>query len=243
METIILNRMYAGSYLDEGENIGHEVINLFKDDNGSNYIYINHNGKINKKSNDSVKAILLVKYVEPGVLEVVAKAENLQQIYYDENNYKEEINKQIEYIKKHQITYGNVLLSDIYKDGNTELLITFKTDKLRTVKKPIFLIEDETKCYKYEHYYFLSEKHFSSQSLKMYYFEDEFPNDYEMRIQRLDDYIQSTGKKYKDCLATIRNWAKKEGYIKPQKQEKVEYIENTMTVEEYFTKLKEEKNV
>ena len=72
---------------------------------------------------------------------------------------------------------------------------------------------------------------------------NEFPNDYEMRIQRLDDYIQSTGKKYKDCLATIRNWAKKEGYIKPQKQEKVEYIENTMTVEEYFTKLKEEKNV
>ena len=30
MKTIILNRMYAGSYLDE--NIGHEVINLFKDE-------------------------------------------------------------------------------------------------------------------------------------------------------------------------------------------------------------------
>lgn len=185
MNTIILNRMYAGSYLDE--NIGHEVINLFKDDNGSNYIYINHNGKINKKSNDSVKAILLVKYVEPGVLEVVAKAENLQQIYYDENNYKEEINKQIEYIKKHQITYGDVLLSDIYKDGNTELLITFKTDKLRTVKKPVFIIEDESKCYKYENYYFLSEKHFSSQSLKMYYFEDEFPKDYAEFIKLLND--------------------------------------------------------
>lgn len=41
MNTIILNRMYAGSYLDEDENIGHEVINLFRDDNGSNYIYIN----------------------------------------------------------------------------------------------------------------------------------------------------------------------------------------------------------
>lgn len=38
----------------------------------------------------------------------------------------------------------------------------------------------------------------------------EFPNDYEERIDRLDSYIQSTGKKYKDCLATIRNWAKKE---------------------------------
>ena len=38
----------------------------------------------------------------------------------------------------------------------------------------------------------------------------EFPNDYGERIQRLDDYMQSTGKKYKDCLATIRMWARKE---------------------------------
>lgn len=38
----------------------------------------------------------------------------------------------------------------------------------------------------------------------------EFPNDYNIRIEKLDMYIQSTGKKYKDCLATIRNWARNE---------------------------------
>ena len=38
----------------------------------------------------------------------------------------------------------------------------------------------------------------------------EFSKDYQERIQRLDDYMQSTGKKYKDCLATIRMWARKE---------------------------------
>jgi predicted phage replisome organizer len=38
----------------------------------------------------------------------------------------------------------------------------------------------------------------------------EFPNDYNERIENLDSYIQSTGKKYKDCLATIRNWARKD---------------------------------
>lgn len=38
----------------------------------------------------------------------------------------------------------------------------------------------------------------------------EFPNDYNNRIEKLDLYIQSTGKKYKDCLATIRNWARNE---------------------------------
>ena len=31
--------MYVGSYLEE--NIGHEVINLFRDDHGNNYIYVN----------------------------------------------------------------------------------------------------------------------------------------------------------------------------------------------------------
>ena len=29
-------------------------------------------------------------------------------------------------------------------------------------------------------------------------------------LEKLDLYIQSTGKKYKDCLATIRNWARNE---------------------------------
>ena len=33
---IIINRMYAGKYLAEGENIGHEIINLIRSDNGNN---------------------------------------------------------------------------------------------------------------------------------------------------------------------------------------------------------------
>lgn len=40
--------------------------------------------------------------------------------------------------------------------------------------------------------------------------QSEFP-DYEERIERLSSYIASTGKKYKNHLATIRNWARKEG--------------------------------
>lgn len=38
--------------------------------------------------------------------------------------------------------------------------------------------------------------------------QNEFPNDYEDRIERLSSYIESTGKTYKNHLATIRNWAK-----------------------------------
>lgn len=35
MDCFVINRMYAGDYL-KGNNIGHEIINLFADDNGDN---------------------------------------------------------------------------------------------------------------------------------------------------------------------------------------------------------------
>ncbi len=39
----------------------------------------------------------------------------------------------------------------------------------------------------------------------------EFPTDYAQRIERLSEYIASSGKKYKSHLATIRSWARKDG--------------------------------
>lgn len=38
----------------------------------------------------------------------------------------------------------------------------------------------------------------------------EFPNDYKERIERVSCYCASTGKSYKNYLATIRNWARKD---------------------------------
>lgn len=39
----------------------------------------------------------------------------------------------------------------------------------------------------------------------------EYPNDYQERIEQLSRYMKSTGKVYKDHLATIRNWARRDG--------------------------------
>ena len=39
----------------------------------------------------------------------------------------------------------------------------------------------------------------------------EYPTDYSERIERLSEYIASTGKPYKSHLATIRSWARKDG--------------------------------
>lgn len=38
----------------------------------------------------------------------------------------------------------------------------------------------------------------------------EFPQDWQTRIERLSSYIASSGKKYKNHFATIRNWARKD---------------------------------
>ena len=38
----------------------------------------------------------------------------------------------------------------------------------------------------------------------------EFPHDWSERIERLSEYIASTGKSYKNHLATIRSWARKD---------------------------------
>lgn len=59
----------------------------------------------------------------------------------------------------------------------------------------------------------------------------EFPDDYEKRIQNVDDYVQSTGKKYKDYLATIRTWARRD------KQKKTN---NNSTGNIFFDILREE---
>ena len=232
METIILNRMYVGSYLDESENIGHEVINLFKDDNGSNYIYLNESGAIAKTYNDTVKAVLLVKYVEMGVFEVIAKAEGtewekgLQQVYYKEDDDEKDNENQNKYIEDNQITYGDVLLSDIYKNGYNEIRITFKADEVIEVKNPVFLIYDESKKDKYENSYFLHEKNFATTSLRIYYTDKDQPKDYQELKDLIDSDLwcdENTTKKIKE-IDEFYSYDSHEGFLSVIKKEDDELV-------------------
>lgn len=50
----------------------------------------------------------------------------------------------------------------------------------------------------------------------------EFPQDWQQRIERLSEYIASSGKSYKNHLATIRSWARKD---KAAVQEPVDDLE------------------
>lgn len=91
----------------------------------------------------------------------------------------------------------------------------------------------------------------------------EFPSDWKDRIERLSSYIASTGKTYKNHLATIRNWARKDkaqpkpqqAYGQPVKREEMPNWDAQTTasspsrkaeiekmMEEFFTDDEEEEN-
>lgn len=48
--------------------------------------------------------------------------------------------------------------------------------------------------------------------------------------------MQSSGKKYKDCLATLRNWARKEGYKFPKEEKEYKVME--ISEDEYIRKVR-----
>ena len=52
----------------------------------------------------------------------------------------------------------------------------------------------------------------------------EIPN-YEEYIERVSEYVASSGKKYKNFLATIRNWYRKDQESKPKTEERPRYIQ------------------
>lgn len=188
-DVIILSRMYVGKYLEEENHIGHEIINLFAADNGKNYIYVNHDGKINPIYNDRVQAVLLVRYVEKGVMEVIAKATGLKQVLYTVKDIKADVDSQIRYVKENGVDYGGVPLSDVYKSGDEQIVITFEAAEIRKPRRPLFIYEDvdKGKMSAYENGAYLPEKHFSSQSLKMYYPQNEYPGDFDVLSRLIAD--------------------------------------------------------
>lgn len=74
---ILINTLFAGSYLSEQKNIGHEFVNLFKDDDDDNYLYITPSGTVDDKKY-SIKSVLFAQHVEgKTTVEILAKAEEL----------------------------------------------------------------------------------------------------------------------------------------------------------------------
>ena len=179
---ILLNIMFTGTYLKD-DNIGHEAINLFKDDNGNNYIYVLPYGTMDQKHNDKIKSILLIRRHNSKVFEIFAKAEDIKQIARVETTRNKDMDKllkeQLEFIESNNITYNGVRVDNIFSENNNRGIqtayITFSAKKVTKTKQPIYIIVDSDKQEEdTDNYKILNGIYnFSSQSPKMYISETE----------------------------------------------------------------------
>lgn len=139
---IVLNRMYAGSYLSA--NIGHEVINMFCDDAGRHFMYLNATGDFAAVKRGKIGSMLLIKYIGQDEAkhpwaEVLGYATDLLEVYepnkkqdhkdfeakaYDENG--KETSVEIDDIK-----YGELGIRKIFEGSSQQdILITYCAKKL-----------------------------------------------------------------------------------------------------------------
>lgn len=127
MGEILINQLFAGSYLQEGTNIGHEVINLFRDDNNDNYLFITPSGIVKDHEVDAVLFVQNIKARE--TMEVVMRAEGLTNTTLDD-------------IKK--IFYAGVSITDIFSKNlyhgemdatPIDIMATYHADTVKFPKK------------------------------------------------------------------------------------------------------------
>lgn len=141
---IVINRMCTGEYVNH--YLGHEVINLYRSDDGKFYLYLNADGKlVNKCCENGV--MLMAKPVGDYTIEVFAKATDLKiadgvlskEIRYDS---KFPNSQQVTYINKKNITYKGVDIIDIFKNNTPQsVYVTFETKSVFVPKpgKRIFI--------------------------------------------------------------------------------------------------------
>lgn len=120
---IILNHMFTGDYLND--NLGHEVINLFKADDKQNYIYLCRDGNYSKSA--PPKYVIQVRRPLHSVhtLEIINIASNLE-LYQD---------------SQEKVTYAHKPITALFASNKEqqEKCITFKAGLVIKPEKPLYI--------------------------------------------------------------------------------------------------------
>jgi len=145
---IIINKMYVGGYLLEGDNIGHEIINLYKADDGKNYIYLNSQGTIDLSHGKNRITVLMVRKFATKTNKVLAKADGVTILDFADSRLprKERYKGQVAL----GLTYGGISLVDLFNEnsfrGSLEdeknAYTTFIADKVIKPKMQIYITDD-----------------------------------------------------------------------------------------------------
>lgn len=129
-KAIILNHMFTGDYLLE-QNIGHEVINLFKADDGQHYLYLCADGSYSGKIEEGqFQYVIQVRRPHHTVrtLEIISIAK-VNEVINDS------------YAQESNITYGKVDLKKIFgaNSSQQDRCVTFKVEEIIKPKEPTYI--------------------------------------------------------------------------------------------------------
>ena len=144
MGKILINVLYTGTYISDTNKIGHEIINMFKDDLGRNYIYVTPYGNIADVHDNQIDAVVMVRSIGDKCVEIIAKAEMLEQVAFSRDN--DVSASQRNYIERENVRYCGKSLTEIMKvanQDNEKILITFKSGKVRKPSKQLIICPDK----------------------------------------------------------------------------------------------------
>ena len=180
---IIINKMYVGAYLSEGDNIGHEIINLYKADDGKNYIYLNSQGTIELSHGSNRITVLMVRKFASKIYKILAKAEGITILDFANSKLprKERYKGQVAL----GLVYGGVSLVDLFNEnsfrGSLEdeknAYATFVADRVIKPKNQIYITDDESVSGEYT-FFIRTNKGFGKQTLREFYHENEKPDSF-----------------------------------------------------------------
>ena len=180
---IIINKMYVGGYLLEGDNIGHEIINLYKADDGKNYIYLNSQGTIELSHGSNRITVLMVRKFASKIYKILAKAEGITIL--DFANSKLPRKERCEGQDALGLAYGGVSLVDLFNEnsfrGSLEdeknAYATFVADRVIKPKNQIYITDDESVSGEYT-FFIRTNKGFGKQTLREFFNENEKPESF-----------------------------------------------------------------
>lgn len=134
---IVLNRLFAGSFGED--NIGHEIVNMYKADSGANYLYIQPYGTYHREHAGKIGYVLLVRGISgKQTVEVLGLATGLTEMYDPSLTPKKMWTKHMKDIAKEQVSYGGMSILDIFDRSkeNNELQPVYLSMKAERVMRP-----------------------------------------------------------------------------------------------------------
>lgn len=189
-KVIILNKPFLGSWLENQNNIGHEVIDFLKTDNGEYYVFNNPWGVCPddifvkgcshaKKEVYEAQYLVLTSEMHNGgfyILYVIELSEKLHSLHTkkDKNILVNNQNRIKAIIKNRNIIYNNKYLYDIYKNDES-LFVTFKGKGIYKANTPIHV----------------SKLSFNFQRNKGYVKSDVYQNDYKKIITVINNALKN----------------------------------------------------